>query len=342
MSGSVQRPTKIAGSSLLQRRVTVDSATVKRLSSSSSESRLAVRSSSLRGPASASLSGGFQRQASERGSRELAPLEQKDKLLRQSSPSDELKEKIAKERELRAANGSTEPPSIRAIRLARKYGIDMYEVKLVLEALEKVTKTSEGRLTKKDLTNFLSNAFQADSVPEDVVDHIYKISCTDSKGNEQEFDLPAFLDWYFINLFSKVAMLRSSPRALESHKLTASLCERFKLESIQLDKVKKTFDRFDADNSGIIDRDEFEEMVVSLCGGTKGDYSQERLASFWREIDKDGSGEVDFAEFTEWYLKYFNVGQGLGCNPNQQFYASFSPSVQRQEFLSRAEEVGIA
>ncbi|CAE7332177.1 unnamed protein product [Symbiodinium pilosum] len=54
-------------------------------------------------------------------------------------------------------------------------------------------------------------------------------------------------------------------------------------------------------------------MLKLLHVGNKSDLPQNRIQRFWQELDKD-SGSVDFAEFTEWYLKYFNLAQELAMH----------------------------
>ena len=43
---------------------------------------------------------------------------------------------------------------------------------------------------------------------------------------------------------------------------------------------------------------------------------------FWKELDKDGGGDIDFGEFVGWFLKYFkpdddemDLNKAKGNNP---------------------------
>ena len=57
---------------------------------------------------------------------------------------------------------------------------------------------------------------------------------------------------------------------------------------------------------GAIEYEEFAQMMYTLLKcKNDGDMSEDRLQRFWAEIDGDGSGEADFTEFCEFYLKYF-------------------------------------
>merc|ERR1719379_2123429 len=76
-----------------------------------------------------------------------------------------------------------------------------------------------------------------------------------------------------------------------------------------VDKLKNAFDLFDDDGSGVIEQREFHRMLAVLLNvgeSNKNDLSRDRVYRFWKEIDKDSSGEVDFREFCGWYLKYFS------------------------------------
>merc|ERR1712139_148853 len=72
-----------------------------------------------------------------------------------------------------------------------------------------------------------------------------------------------------------------------------------------VEKVQCVFKKYDADGSGQMEKDEFEEMMTELIcvGRLKGlTVPQGLLDDQWRSVDHDGSGEVEFEEFAEWYL----------------------------------------
>merc|ERR1712217_246652 len=41
---------------------------------------------------------------------------------------------------------------------------------------------------------------------------------------------------------------------------------------------------------------------------------------FWKEIDRDNSGHVNFEEFLEWWLKHFDESGHVGSLPYDDFY----------------------
>ncbi|CAE7242982.1 unnamed protein product, partial [Symbiodinium pilosum] len=92
--------------------------------------------------------------------------------------------------------------------------------------------------------------------------------------------------------------------------LTLELAKKHHCSFIELDKVKLKYDSFDLDKSGLIEYKEFEAMMFKLLNcSSKSDLPTNRMLRFWQEVDKDGSGSVDFCEFTDWYFKYFASAQ---------------------------------
>ncbi|KAG8782609.1 calmodulin-like 3 [Ceratobasidium sp. 428] len=60
------------------------------------------------------------------------------------------------------------------------------------------------------------------------------------------------------------------------------------------DELRKVFTEFDLDRSGLIERGEMKAVLAKL--GDK--LSDEEIQLIIREVDMDGDGKVNFAEFT--------------------------------------------
>lgn len=71
-----------------------------------------------------------------------------------------------------------------------------------------------------------------------------------------------------------------------------NLTEELRTELLQL------FARFDADNNGHIDEDEFQQLLRALGEEAPA----ETLALQFAAIDANGDGVVQFEEFAEWWL----------------------------------------
>ena len=66
----------------------------------------------------------------------------------------------------------------------------------------------------------------------------------------------------------------------------------------ELEEIQETFDYFDGDDNGSIDRKEFAKVMDALGA----DMSEDELDFGFEVIDGDASGEIDFDEFSEWWL----------------------------------------
>lgn len=233
----------------------------------------------------------------------------------------------------RPSKTGVESLGARAVRASKAYNMTFNEAKEILEAFDNTTKNISGRFCKQDLNNFLCNLFHAKEIPETTLDEIYYRTC--SADSPLPFDLEAFFAWHMCS-FSTVAKLRGDKAAVMKCASLDEICAKHGIDANDLDKVQRVFEKYDTDGSGVLDKDEFELMIVVYLGATKADISKDRLAAWWREIDLDGSGAVEFPEFVEWYVKYF--GSASSLTPTQAFYASFNPSVQRMKFMSGVDD----
>eukprot|EP00928_Gymnodinium_smaydae_P043325 TRINITY_DN29052_c0_g2_i1.p1 TRINITY_DN29052_c0_g2~~TRINITY_DN29052_c0_g2_i1.p1 ORF type:complete len:611 (-),score=138.48 TRINITY_DN29052_c0_g2_i1:61-1764(-) len=78
------------------------------------------------------------------------------------------------------------------------------------------------------------------------------------------------------------------------------------LPMCDIERFKRVFNSFDDDGSGEIEEEEFRKIIIKLMKvKNESDLSTKRLERYWREIDRDGGGSVDFPEFLRWYLAEF-------------------------------------
>jgi len=211
--------------------------------------------------------------------------------------------------------------------LSKKHRLEFHEVKHVLQELEKTVKKPSGAISLHDFGKFVGRVFENNNVPPELINAAFAVS---DKGEFDPLDVDGFLAWYMQNMFCQVAQLLGDKDVTKSNALVDSISKSCDVAPAVVDKVKKIFDKFDVDRGGSIDYEEFGRMVAVLVGAKiGGDISQSRIKSSWAEIDRDGSGEVDFPEFVTWYVKYFNEGE----NASEAFYGSFNPSAQRQNYL---------
>ena len=63
------------------------------------------------------------------------------------------------------------------------------------------------------------------------------------------------------------------------------------------EELRETFDYFDADHNGRIDRDEFRQLLDALGAGV----DQGEADTGFDIIDLDNNGTISLREFTEWW-----------------------------------------
>ena len=64
--------------------------------------------------------------------------------------------------------------------------------------------------------------------------------------------------------------------------------------------LRSDFEQFDTDKNGSIDRAEF----ASLLDFLGVEFSSKQIDVAFQAIDDDQSGNIEFEEFSEWWLKY--------------------------------------
>merc|ERR1719298_250720 len=75
------------------------------------------------------------------------------------------------------------------------------------------------------------------------------------------------------------------------------MAERLGIQLNNLCYLKQEFDAYDEDRSGYIDVKELKELLEKLGE----ELSEEDLEQAFKELDQDGSGEIEFFEFVEWF-----------------------------------------
>jgi len=238
--------------------------------------------------------------------------------------------------------------------LARKHRLEIYEVRTILQEFDRATEKTNGQIDFDGFGAALCKIFEHDNIKESIIASAWEATTAPERSDGAlvfldgareatksrdpvrgcfvQVNIDAFLVWYVANMFTGVAQLTASADMAISEHLLCQLAQHHGVSNYVLDKVKRNFDRFDLDHSGSISYDEFEAMMRNILKSKqKDDLSEDRLSRFWQEIDGDGSGGVDFAEFARWYLKYFDpdLDEALGLGLAEAFYASYSPDTQR-------------
>mmetsp|Transcript_2280 Transcript_2280/g.5240 ORF Transcript_2280/g.5240 Transcript_2280/m.5240 type:complete len:397 (+) Transcript_2280:2-1192(+) len=92
--------------------------------------------------------------------------------------------------------------------------------------------------------------------------------------------------------------------------LARGLAKKYGIPIDEVDDIKAKFDEFDLDGSGVIEFDEFRQLMLKLFEvKNPSDMPEPRIQFFWNSLDTDGGGDADFEEFLVWYRKWLWVPQ---------------------------------
>lgn len=70
-----------------------------------------------------------------------------------------------------------------------------------------------------------------------------------------------------------------------------------RLTEEQIEEIREIFDHFDKDGNGIIDREEFGQLLTALGGG----YSKAEADAGFRAVDTNKNGQIEFRELVRWW-----------------------------------------
>ena len=73
--------------------------------------------------------------------------------------------------------------------------------------------------------------------------------------------------------------------------------EGLKVTDLSEDELREDFEYFDKDGDGKLNRKEFGELMTALGATEPGTDASRGFSS----IDADGSGGIDFEEFSRWF-----------------------------------------
>mmetsp|Transcript_12924 Transcript_12924/g.31488 ORF Transcript_12924/g.31488 Transcript_12924/m.31488 type:complete len:149 (-) Transcript_12924:2025-2471(-) len=79
------------------------------------------------------------------------------------------------------------------------------------------------------------------------------------------------------------------------------------LEEAFIQKCREAFNTFDADGSGTIDTQEMKLLLESIGESL----TEEELFRFMADVDEDGTGEIEFAEFLRAFEKQRGVNVAI-------------------------------
>lgn len=228
---------------------------------------------------------------------------------------------------------------VRAARLAFKYRLSLDEVKHIFECWSEMKVEDDGTATIKHFETMLCAVFRVKEIPRSVLNSAFE--ATYPAGVEVAQQIDNFVSWYVQHMFISINQYNADMELVSSNAKDYALAKRYSVSTSLVDRIKHKFQQFDSNRSGRIDYAEFSDMMKSFLGIKSNDQLDTgRLQRFWKEIDSDGGGDVDFHEFCSWYIKHFASEGKDSVGPQQliaSFYHSFNPVVQRHIAYERGQ-----
>jgi|ERR1711964_324956 len=94
----------------------------------------------------------------------------------------------------------------------------------------------------------------------------------------------------------------------EDEEQVRDLAKQMDVHISEVERVREQFASFDADSSGRIDKAEFIRLLTELvCIGKAKDIELPTgmVNEYWKRMDNDRSGQVDFIEFCQWFFQVY-------------------------------------
>lgn len=202
----------------------------------------------------------------------------------------------------------------------KQFNVPMDQITSARDIFDRYDLTGDGKLDVEEFELLLRSMLkeQYTNVKEMPRELFARVITRADASADGQVDFAEFLLWYTQHAFLEKMLMPPAQQKVRS------LARNWKIPLVVVETIHKEFCRYDIDQSGSIEFEEFKNLIYTLLKIPAGlDLPKSRVLAFWQEIDIDGSGFVDFEEFLSWYRRYFDVhGGGNMVSPIEQFYAS--------------------
>lgn len=205
------------------------------------------------------------------------------------------------EESAKRSNNKNEPEStIDVVVLAKKHGLSLDEVRKLWEEFRCMDIKSKGYLSMEEFEQVVRKKCNL-AVEEEIPPYLLEEQCR-KIGISSWIKFEAYLSWAVATAFAEEIMV---PDPAQRH--LRKLARHHGVPYDDIERVKAVYDNFDSDKSGCIDVNEFRQVLTCLMmqGPKATEPSNNTVKRYFKEVDTDGSGEVEFEEFLGWFLIHF-------------------------------------
>jgi len=193
------------------------------------------------------------------------------------------------------------PSETDAAMLAVKYRFDPREVHHGLREFRRFDTERQGFLTRKQFVDAVHSHLcleEGTTIPQAMLEEVFKQ--TDRSG-DNEIDFEEYLVWAQTCAFSEVATVGNPTEAL-----LRQVASAHKIPIRDVEWVWHEFNKYDANNSGVIERFEFKAILKGLFRlKNEVDIPESRMDMYWQDCDSDYTGVITFSAFLVWYQRFF-------------------------------------
>jgi hypothetical protein len=184
--------------------------------------------------------------------------------------------------------------------LARQYRVPIEQVKAKHQEFVDLGLNSNGELSRSAFEQAIRRHCKI-PIDQDIPDHLGHSSWVQAdKDKSGSLDFEEYFLWTLAHEYTEEWMV-----ADEGERSLRQVARQHSFNLVDVETVKGVFEKFDVDNSGSIDEEEFRNCLWKLLGASKPtDISENMLKRYWLEVDADSSGSICLEEFVVWYMKF--------------------------------------
>lgn len=216
-----------------------------------------------------------------------------------------------------AADEEPEWGPIEAQKYQKQYNVPLEWIMSARDIFDRYDLTGDGKLDLEEFELLLRSMLKEQY--SNVKEMPRELFARADRSADGEIDFSEFLQWFTMHAFLEKMLMPPAQQKVRG------LARKWEIPLDVVEHIHKEFCRYDTDSSGSIEYEEFKKLLYTLLKIPTGlDLPNSRVVAFWKEIDIDGSGYVDFEEFLSWYRRYFDCqgGSTYMVSPIEQFYAS--------------------